>query len=127
LTRYKSTGEGAHKYVDHALATAELFAELFDEDRKAILSSKADRKQKGVLIGEALERRAREAFEYLPKCEVEVVYLPKSEAEAQEAKPEVEAVGETYAYMSGPEAKAFCVKNPDFTVRPFRLNLHKGT
>jgi Bifunctional DNA primase/polymerase, N-terminal len=105
LTRYKAPEESgrSHEYIDHSLPVAEFFSELLSEETERILSSKGlDRKERGVKIAEARARLVANAVGYLPKCEAELV------------TPE----GETYAYVSLPEAEAYCQLKPEFSLRP---------
>src|SRR5262245_44047831 len=103
-TRYKTEEESGrpHEFASHAFAVAELVAEQWAEEKKSILAAR-DSKGKAVKIAEALERLATEALGLLPRCEAEIVA----------------PTGEVYARVSAPEAKAYCVKNPEFTLREY--------
>lgn len=105
LTRYKSEegSKKAHEYADHVMPVAAFFSELLAEEKQAIFSEKGvDKKSKYVRIEKACARLVADALNYLPKCEAELIA----------------PTGEVYAYVSAPEAKGYCAKNPEFTFRP---------
>jgi hypothetical protein len=105
LTRYKAAeGEDKpHAYVDHISPVAAFFSELLAEEFKAIEADKTlDRHARRAAKAEARARLVTEALTYLPRCEAALV------------APD----GEVYAYVSGPEAKAYCARNQGYTVRP---------
>src|SRR5262249_36722326 len=107
LTRYKAEEESGrpHEYSDHLTPIAAFFSELLDEEIKSILASKGlDKKAKREKIEETRARLVVEALDYLPKCEAELI------------TPE----GETYAFMSEPEAKAYSARHQGFAVRPYQ-------
>jgi hypothetical protein len=106
LTRYKSQDESGkpHEYADHLTLVAAFFSELLAEEVKRILAVKdLDRKGKREKIEETRARLIADALDYLPKCEIELVA----------------PTGETYAYVSATDAKAYCAKNPEFSLRSF--------
>lgn len=107
-TRYKAE-EGsnkAHEYVDHIVPVASFFGELLSEEIKTILADKGiDKSARRAKIEETRASIIVEALSYMPKCEA-VILEPDGET--------------TYAYVSGPEAKAYCAKNPDYAARAYQ-------
>jgi Bifunctional DNA primase/polymerase, N-terminal len=109
LSRFKAEEDSGrpHEYSDHLMPVAAFFSELLAEEVECVLSSKElDRKAKRKKIEETRGGLITEALDYLPKCEAELI-TPQ---------------GEVYAYVSAPEAKAYCAKNRDFTVRAFEYS-----
>lgn len=118
LTRYKAEEDSGrpHEYADHLTPIAAFFSELLAEETAQILALKdLDRKAKRAKIEEIRSRFIAEALTYLPKCDVEV-YRPILEADDSELGF-VMIDEERYAYMPAAQAKAFCEKNPQFTIR----------
>lgn len=103
LTRFKSPEESGspHEYASHAMPVAEILAELHTEERAKILADRTIERRRQA-IEDSLERLAAEALELLPRCEVEIL----------------DPDGATYAYVSAPEAKAYCKSHEDFSARP---------
>jgi len=109
LSRFKAEEDSGrpHEYSDHLLPVAAFFSELLAEEIARILSSKElDKKAKRKQIEETRARLITEVLDYLPKCQAELV-TPQ---------------GAVYSYVSAPEAKAYCAKNPDYTVRAFEYS-----
>jgi putative DNA primase/helicase len=107
LTRFKSEEESGrpHEYADHMTPIAAVYAALYAEEKMSILRDKGlTRKEKGIKIAESLQRLAQEALDHLPKCDTELI------------APD----GETYAYVSGPQASAFMVQKKNYTARPYK-------
>jgi hypothetical protein len=103
-TRYKSPEESGtpHEYSSHAILVAELLAELHAEKRAKILADRSIERRRQA-IEDALERLAAEALALLPRCEVELI----------------DPDGNSYAYVSAPEAKAYCKTHGEFSARRF--------
>jgi hypothetical protein len=107
LTRFKSEEESGrpHEYADHLTPIAAVYAALYAEEKMSILRDKGlTRKEKGIKIAESLRCLAQEALNHLPKCDTELI------------APD----GETYAYVSGPQASAFMVQKKNYTTRPYK-------
>ena len=104
LTRYK-VGEDEqhpHEFVSHLMPVAAFFSELLAEELKAI--NKLDSTLRASAKAAARERIIAEALTYLPKCDTELI------------GPD----GELYAYISEPEAKAYCKSKDGYAVRPIQ-------
>jgi putative DNA primase/helicase len=107
LTRFKSEEESGrpHEYADHLMPIAAVYGALHAEEKMTILRDKGlTRKEKGIRIAESQARLALEALDHLPKCDTELI------------APD----GETYAYVSGPQASAFMVQKKNYTARPYK-------
>lgn len=104
LTRYKVGDDEQHpnEFVSHLMPVAAFFSELLAEELKAI--SKLDSALRADAKAEARQRIIAEALTYLPKCDTELI------------GPD----GELYAYISEPEAKAFCKSKDGYAVRPIQ-------
>lgn len=103
LARFKAVEDGkAHEYADHAMAVAGIVAELFDAERKAILSS--DAKGKSAAIDAAMERLAREALVFFEPLDVLIV--------GPDHKP--------FAVVAASQAKAFCEQNPTYKAAEYK-------
>ena len=106
LTRYKAEEESGkpHEYCDHLLPIAALYSERLSEEIDRILASKGlDKKGKREKIVEARARLISEAVACLPKCDTALI------------TPD----GETYAYVSAPEAQAYCKQKTAYTARAY--------
>src|SRR6266542_2987474 len=106
LTRYKAEEESGkpHEYCDHLLPIAALYSERLSEEIDRILASKGlDKKGKREKIVEARARLISEAVACLPKCDTALI------------APD----GETYAYVSAPEAQAYCKQKKAYTARAY--------
>lgn len=106
LTRYKAEEESGkpHEYSDHLLPIAALYSERLSEEIDRILATKGlDKKGKREKIVEARARLVAEAVACLPKCDTALI------------SPD----GETYAYVSAPEAQAYCKQKTAYTARAY--------
>jgi putative DNA primase/helicase len=86
------------------LPIAALYSERLSEETARILASRGlDKKAKRERIAEARARLVAEAVACLPKCDT-VLIAPD---------------GETYAYVSAPEAQAYCKQKTQYTARTY--------
>lgn len=108
MTRYKRLREGdSHSYVDHITPLAALFSKRLEEARKGQEWKEICR------IADDKERRQKlEAFE-LSFIDQALACLPACDTEI------LSPLGESYAYISAPEAKAFCEIHSDYSYQPF--------